>query len=132
MNTIGSHSWHPTEEEREDVQARISVSSHRKEAKDRRWKGYTTHAFRKVPGLDAAGSTLRLVLEVGRGLALSGKLSRGWWGSVVGTSEKPGTNNTHMSQFTDRARQDQTVAIVDNLSEAILTCWRFRVRSRFH
>lgn len=32
MNTIGSHSWHPTEEEREEVQARFSVSSHRKEA----------------------------------------------------------------------------------------------------
>jgi hypothetical protein len=44
---------------------------------------------------------LRLVLEVGRGLALSGKLGRGRWGGVVGTSEEPVTHNNHMSQFTD-------------------------------
>lgn len=51
-----------------------------------------TYTFGKVPSLDAAGGSWCLVLEVGRGLALSGKVGRRWWGSVVGASEQPGSS----------------------------------------
>jgi len=95
-NTIGNRSWRPTISR---GMIRGQFCSLDLTSSDNVERNVNTYTFGKVPSLDAAGSSWCLVLEVGRSLALSGKLGRRWWGSVVGASEQPKSKRNCMVEI---------------------------------